>query len=427
MIPLHHPSSPPGRSRCLLLGAVVLLAAASCATRGPSLGTPAPEPGIRYLATVVDTPPRALPGAGTSSGSYLPGGEYPVSARVRRTVRNVARDHGLRRVDGWPIRPLGVYCAVLEDPGGRPPSDVLDLLREDPRVESVQLLQRFEVLGTRPPGDPYAEMQAGLGSMRIWEIHEWADGSGTSVAVVDTGVDAEHPDLADRLHLVRDFVDDRPDVPGEVHGTAIAGIIVSAPRNGIGTVGVAPGARLLALRACWEEDASGVCDSFSLAKALAFVVESGPDVVNLSLTGPRDPLLERLVRRALESGIAIVTAVPDRPGEGLFPSGVPGVVPTRADGPGGDVAPGEPTALVAPGTDVLAAHPGGAFDFVSGSSFAAAHVSGVLALLRQLAPEAPFALLVATLRATASGSGVLDACAALERLERIARCSQPSE
>jgi subtilisin family serine protease len=294
--------------------------------------------------------------------------------------------------------------------------------------------------------DPYRDLQYGVSSMQVEEAHRFAEGDGVEIALVDTGVEVRHPDLEGHIALVRDFVGG----PGgeshaDFHGTAVAGIIASTANNGIGIVGVAPRARLLALRACWQEgpdSIQGVCNSFTLAKALSFAVERRPQIINLSLAGPVDPLLERLVRMAVARGIVVVAAAGDsRATE--FPAGVEGVLSVRAAPAPGPAAPGHGRAglaveggaeapagaLTAPGVDVITTTPRGAFDFVSGSSAAAAHVSGVAALLLerrpQLAPDELSRLLQAAslpVDASAGATLVVNACAALAKVVPQVRC-----
>ncbi len=255
------------------------------------------------------------------------------------------------------------------------------------------------------------------------------------MAVVDTAVDDEHPDLAHNIVLRRDFVTEgaRSQEIAELHGTAVAGVIASVANNGIGTVGVAPGAWILALRACWETQAhgsSGTCNSFTLAKSLAFVVERRPEVVNLSVAGPPDPLLERLIRAALARGIAVVTAYRESAGAAAFPGSMSGVL--AVGGPDSPVDEGATPPLAAPARDILTTTPGGGFDFVSGSSFAAAHVSGVLALLLEKAPGLAVERLDEVLRRTSRsvrrGPGIVvplvDACAALDQVATEGRCAR---
>ena len=99
-----------------------------------------------------------------------------------------------------------------------------------------------------------------------------ATGSGVRVAVVDSGIDASHPDLAGQIAVNRNFVAGRP-MAAEQHGTGVAGIIAARAGNGIGLAGIAPGAKILGLRACWQAPAKTLCDSFSLAKALYFAID----------------------------------------------------------------------------------------------------------------------------------------------------------
>jgi subtilisin family serine protease len=252
--------------------------------------------------------------------------------------------------------------------------------------------------------------------MRVWDAHPWARGRGVAVAVVDTGVHRRHPDLAGRVAELKDFVGHGS--TAELHGTAVAGVIASGANNGIGTVGVAPEARILALRACWEapgSGSSGHCNSFTLAKALDWVVTRRPEVLNLSLTGPQDPLLERLLRAVLDEDIKIVAAYENGSGPGSFPGSVEGVLLTRS--PDETAFPG----VSAPGQDILAAAPGDGFDFVSGNSFAAAHVSGVVALLLERAPSLGMDEIRQVLETTSRNS-IIDACAALAAVDPDAAC-----
>ena len=94
-------------------------------------------------------------------------------------------------------------------------------------------------------------LQPTAGLWHLDELHRVATGKNVRVAAIDSGVELDHPDLNGRVALARNFVDAR-DWVAERHGTAIAGIIGARADNGVGIVGVAPGAQLLALRACWQ-------------------------------------------------------------------------------------------------------------------------------------------------------------------------------
>jgi hypothetical protein len=414
--------------------------AAKRAGESPASRPEASQPeraGRQILVTIAQSAQGQIPRAGTSRKAYGPARRYRASQRARRTAARLAAEYGLREVAAWPIELLGVHCVVYEVPEEATAGKVLERLARDPRVESAQPMQLFEVLAAGY-NDPYFELQVGARALQIEEAHRWALGRGVRVAVVDTGVDVEHPELAGRVVVAEDFVGDgAARFTSDVHGTAVAGIIAAAANNGLGGVGVAPGVELLAFKACWQEQAASpraVCNSFTLAEALSFAVARRAQVVNLSLTGPPDPLLARLIGAAVAEGVVVVAAAaPEDGGEPAFPASLAGVVAVRAAGPAGEAqAPrraGLPLALAAPGEDVLAPMPHGAFDFVSGSSFAAAQVSGIAALLlerdRKLAPAEVYALLERSSRRLAAGddpAAVVNACLALAELTARGTC-----
>jgi subtilisin family serine protease len=255
------------------------------------------------------------------------------------------------------------------------------------------------------------------------------------VAVVDSGVDAAHPDLAGQLALRQNFVDAVPDA-AETHGTAVAGIVAARAGNGVGIAGIAPQARLMALRACWEVTRQDTrCNSFTLGKALHFAVTSDARIINLSLGGPPDRLLQALIDTALARGIAVIGAVdPDR-ADGGFPAAYPGVIAVTAAGDRRALPPG---ALQAPGTDIPATLPGARWGMVSGSSYAAAQVAGLAALMVELRPSAAAPSRAAFVTAARSSlvahdagarpeqAGSIDACATIARAAGACVCLCPS-
>jgi subtilisin family serine protease len=235
------------------------------------------------------------------------------------------------------------------------------------------------------------------------DLHGLATGRGVRIAVIDSGIAAGHPDLAGQLQRNENFVDGRPLV-GESHGTAVAGIIAARADNGRGIAGVAPQARLLGLRACWQApSAETLCTSFSLARALVAAVQSDAQIINMSLAGPEDKLLAVLVDQALARGMLVVAAL--APGPDNFPASRPGVLAVGA------AAPIPPGAVLAPGRDVPSTAPGGGWSLVSGSSFSAAHVSGLLALMRELDLGAQRGTIRTAL--VTEPAGRIDACATL--------------
>ena len=185
-------------------------------------------------------------------------------------------------------------------------------MMRDSRVESVQQMHTFQTQSqTSEYNDPYFRLQKGVEAMRIPQAHQWSRGRGVSVAVIDTGVDLSHPELAGRVRSSRNFVDDDTQrFRADRHGTAVAGVIAALTDNRTGIVGVAPGSQLLALKACWYEAAEipAVCSTLTLAEAIAFAIQQRVQVINLSLGGPGDPLLTRLLSEAMKRGIIVIGA-----------------------------------------------------------------------------------------------------------------------
>lgn len=330
---------------------------------------------------------------GARAGPVRPGysrrtSTYLVSIGVRRAARGIERDFALQALDEWPIEPLKVHCIVYAVEGGRDLEELLDRLQADPRVESAQRMHSFEVLAAPADGAmSRGSLQHSAVSLQLDAAHRWSRGDGVRVAIVDTGADVSHPEIRRQIEAHRNFVDESSaDFRADAHGTAIAGIIGASADDDAGIIGVAPAAAMTVLKACWYPDRQkpAVCDSFTLARALSFAIDSGAQVINLSLSGPEDPLLARLIAAAIASGQIVIAAAPPETSDASFPAGVPGViVVTAAEA---DVAAGN-ASVRAPGSDILVPVPGGEFDFASGTSLSAAHVSGVVALLVARRPQ----------------------------------------
>ncbi|WP_394782067.1 S8 family peptidase [Undibacterium sp.] len=346
------------------------------------------------------------------------------SAR-RRIAEELAHLHGLTLLDAWPMAILSIDCYVMEVPAGETTAHAVEMLSRDARVEWVQAMESFHVL---QGSDPLYPVQPAGKEWHLAEVHQSVTGKNIKVAVIDSGVEENHPDLKGQVQLKENFVDGNP-YAAETHGTAVAGIIAARAGNGIGIAGVAPGARLMALRACWEEgDKATRCNSFTLGKAINFAILHDAQVINLSLSGPPDRLLQRLLDAALSRGIAIVGAVDPHVAGGGFPASYPGVVAVSDD----TAKDGKSKVLLAPGRDIPTTVPGAKWRFVSGSSYAAAHVSGMLALLLELRPgsiagRGKNELLVNVVDTSgvpdARMAGVIDLCATITQASGKCLCS----
>ena len=326
-----------------------------------------------------------------SSAPYLHRKRYKIARQVRRDSTAIRKEFSLEEIEHWPIRSLSVYCFVYRVPEGADREVILATLNSDARVESAQALQRFETSVARSDAynDTYANLQYGLDVLDIAAAHQTTQGAGIRIAIVDSSIDESHEDLLGRVGLTREFLVKGQSVD-QNHGTAVASVIGARSNNALGIVGVAPEASLELYVSCWSGgvDKPAVCDSFSLLKALDAVLEDPPHVLNLSLRGPRDPLLEKMIQKAVEAGVVVVAAgLPNGDSDNAFPSSmqqVLGVGVASPDGPTSELPSG---ALFAPGTEIIVAVPTDHYDFRSGSSLAAAHVSGVVALLLSVRPE----------------------------------------
>jgi subtilisin family serine protease len=325
-------------------------------------------------------------------------------------LATLEHEHKLQSVAAWPIVTLGWHCVVYGVPPGVERDALIHALAQDARVRLAQPLQDFSTLGNdsgmgsggssdegasgsdaraaSPYNDPYVDLQRGFVQTAAARAHRLSTGRGVAVAIVDTGVDLRHPDLLGRIAAHQDLVGPAGTTAFEQerHGTEVAGVIAAVANNRQGIVGIAPGAMLGVYRACWYPQAAqggARCNSFTLAKALAAVLDSDARVVNLSLGGPSDPLLEALLRKLLEQRRIVIGALPLSGRREGFPSGMPGVIVIGNEG----VQPAAPGVLSAPGRDVLTLVPGGRYDFSSGSSIATAHAAGITALLLALDPQ----------------------------------------
>jgi subtilisin family serine protease len=342
---------------------------------------------------------------------------------------DIAKAHGLQEQAFWSITSLQLRCMLYKLPRGADRTALLQQLARDPRVQLAQPLNDFHTLAEPEASaeprydDPYVGLQRGFAAVNAAQAQRWTRGDGVRVALIDTGVDIGHPDLEGRIAGQRNFVaaDRPPAAGGEQHGTEMAGVIAAAANNRIGIVGMAPQAQLLAYRACWPVVGGSRCNSFTLAQALGAAIAAGSDVINLSLGGPPDPLLQKLTEYAIQRGSIVVGAMLPGGGAQGFPAGVPGVLAVASS----DDAPGGQRNLAAPGKEILTLTPGGHYGYASGSSLAAAHVSGAVALLRSLDPSLRADTAQAWLLQSAAPDSSIDICSALRHLRPAADCSKP--
>jgi subtilisin family serine protease len=285
-----------------------------------------------------------------------------------------------------------LLCATVARVVGPPdalPSALVPVVPDTAAVvpNSVYVTTADEVAQATAPAagpDPHRSLQYGLDHAGVDRARSLSTGSGARIAVLDSAPDVGHRDLAGvSLEAIGR-------VPGAaaVHGSLISGIVAAGTGNGFGMAGLAPGASVLALAVCTPAGATARdrCVLYDLLRGADRAWERESQVVNLSVTGPANPLLERSLGRLDELGVLIVaSAGNESTADPRYPAAYPSVIGVgAADRDRRRYArsnTGISAELLAPGVEILSAVPGEAFAFGSGTSFAAAHVSGVLAVL----------------------------------------------
>lgn len=404
---------------CLLLG---WAAAAAAPLPAPPDWSAGQDAGRMIVVAVANKPDLQL-GAGATPRGYGGLPDYAGGERAVALAQRLSGDYGLRELSAWVIEPLRLRCMVYAVPADADRDQLLQRLQQDRRVRIAQPLQEFETLSAPPaPGeqaynDPYLQLQHNFSAIAAAGAQRSSRGDGVRIALIDTGLDAAHPELAGRILQQRDFVGSAV-MPAERHGTEVAGVISAVANNNLGIVGIAPAAQLLAFRACWSlpgAAAGARCNSFTLALALAAALSADARIINLSLGGPADPLLQELLSHAIARGAIVVGAVPPSRDLSGFPLGVPGVIAVASsEEPAPDAA-----VLRAPGRDILTLEPGGSFDYASGSSLATAQVSAALALLLALEPKRDSEELYTVLSRSQAAAGTsIDVCIAVAALGR---------
>jgi filamentous hemagglutinin family protein len=257
------------------------------------------------------------------------------------------------------------------------------------------------------------------------EAHLIATGKTVKVAVIDSEIDSKHPDLEGAITGSYDALpsDDQTAHP---HGTGMAGAIASHNR----LLGVAPGAQLLAIRAFGVNTGGAQGTSLNIVKGLQWAVDQGAKVINMSFAGPRDPILQQAMKRLTDQGIILIGAAgnagPKSPP--LFPGADPNVIAVSAtdvdDKTYKNANRGKYIAIAAPGVDILVPAPEGGYQLTTGTSVAAAHISGVVALMlernKELRPAEVRSILSATAKKiggaqTDVGAGLVDPVQALSK------------
>jgi len=250
---------------------------------------------------------------------------------VEALAKKLAAKHGLQTGEIQRLDSIHAALIVYALPAG---SDVLAKVAELlPEVLIAEPDYLFQTSGVVQENSAPANVEYGpklIHADRVWSS---LSGKGVRIAIVDSGIDVSHPGLKSKI--VEQLIATGKGWSADNHGTMLAGIIAGGPENSGGIHGVAPDAEILAIKACQPETALAIqaqCWVLTLAKGLDFAIKKKARVINLSLNGPSDKLLPRLIDAAIDQKIVVVAAAGnDGPhGHPGFPAALPGVIAVTA-------------------------------------------------------------------------------------------------
>lgn len=404
----------------------------------PSIGDPVvssrpPRPPQRTVGDPGDPPPGGGSKAGRSArasggnNTFVPNEVLVLFSNSVGDGRidDLARQYRLTRLETQNLPLIDASIVRFRIPRGRTVPTTVNGIQIGGDIQIAQPNFRFRLQQQGAAVQPAsAPAQYPAVKLRLPEAHAAATGVGVVVAVIDSGVDARHVELSGAVTESYDALASREGP--HAHGTGIAGAIVARGR----AVGSAPAARILAIRAFGVAGGSAESTSFSILKSIDFAAGHGARVINMSFAGPHDPLLQRAMTAADARGIVLVAAAgnagPSSPP--LYPAAYREVVAVTATDAGDRLFDGanrgKHIAVAAPGVDVFLPAPAGKYQITTGTSFAAAYVSGVAALMLQRNPQLAPADVRARLAATARdlgpkgrdeqfGAGLTDAASAV--------------
>jgi Subtilase family len=336
----------------------------------------------------------------------------------------LARRHGLARLQSQNFPLIGATIGLFRITGRRTMEAASRELVAEASVRSVQPNFRYllqDQAAALTEGDP---AQYALAKLRLPEAHTLAHGANVTVAVIDSGIDVKHPELAGAIADAFDALGSKEGP--HPHGTGVAGAIVAHAR----LMGSAPAAKILAIRAFGASATGAESTSFVILRGLDYAAAHRAQIVNMSFAGPKDALIERGIAAAAARGMVLVAAAGNAGAKSppLYPAANGNVMAVSATDAQDKIFAasnrGGYIAVAAPGVDIFLPAPDGKYQMTSGTSFSAAYISGVAALLLErnpaMKPDELRAILMKTARDLGApgrddlfGAGEADAYAAV--------------
>jgi len=280
------------------------------------------------------------------------------------------------------IESLGIQIIELS---GEDVQTAITTLSANPGVEYAEPNYLAEITDTTP-NDPYWAFQYGPSAIHAPQGWDISTGStAVTIAIVDTGVDLSHPELAGKIVDGYDFVNsDITPQDDNGHGTHVAGIAAAIGNNGLGVAGISWGARIMPVKAL---NSAGTGSFADVAAGIVWATDHGAQVINLSLGGPAPSLvLQAAVDYAYANGVVVVAAAGNTGSASvLYPARYPDVIAVAATDSTNTRSPisnyGPEISVAAPGVSVYSTLPGGNYGTKTGTSMSAGYVSGLVAVM----------------------------------------------
>ena len=343
-----------------------------------------------FVAASVATPTRAA-----KQGDE----DARVLVKFKKDVKQEERDKAVKEKQAEKVDEVyGDDVWVVESKEGKKDKDLASDFSNDSRVLYAEPDVDLHLL-ISPPNDPrYGEQYAlqRVNAVAGWSVYpnSYATSGGPTIAVIDTGIDRNHPDLAAKLDTANSrcfgtlcFLTGYEDDHG--HGTHTAGTAAALTNNAVGVAGVAVNSRIMALKVC---DAVGTCNTSSVASAINWAASHGAKVISMSLGGGGTTTMQTAVANAYNAGVTLVAAAGNDGNATLnYPAAYSQVVSVAAtdanDARASFSNANADVEIAAPGVNVLSTVSGDSYTTMSGTSMSTPHVAGLAALLKGQNPS----------------------------------------
>jgi hypothetical protein len=319
------------------------------------------------MLLVIDDPRSARRIFGAPGPGYSANIDYAEDPILNRITKQLVAEYQLIAGDQWPLKSLGVHCILIEGPS----KHIIERLLKDSRVKWIQPFNEFD---THTTGTEKAQTRPVL--MPSTPLPNY--GSGIDIVVIDTGVYRKHPAFNVDQLVYENFVFAQNDDDNEAHGTAITGLLAASNMSKTNPIqGLVYQANMHHYRGCWENaQGAGKCSTLTLALALDKAVQTNPNVLNLSLSGPKDRVLEALINKLIGQGTVIVSAYDSkRAQDDRFPLSQKGVLYAYGVTTAHPLSLSDNTFLAS--YSMMSLSPNGTYDIFSGHSIAAPQISAI--------------------------------------------------